>query len=308
MDPVIITPQKWLEPFRTAYDTIKNLPVRERGLAVYRKLFEMGEKHSDITEFLVEVEQENLLWKLCSEDALGILDISLSGTDPLDKGLTYSMRRNREAWDASVCEADAHYLQDLLSADIAKTTPRLLQPEHYVLCLGAHLMVYRGPKGKEGIMEMIATGNCPQPAFMSCASNMVVAKIQARRTIAIINRALGLSFDDILADEFLRCKLIASSNVCGLSKAYVQSNPNLLDILADAFRHEIDPDLSLMDAIQRESSLTFGRWRMPDDREVEKAKAIARSTFQDLPYFQYEDQLQGSKIHVGMGEGFDINL
>ena len=68
----LVTPEKWLESYRTAYDQIKHLPVRERGLAVYRKLFEIGERHSDITEFLLEVEKENLLWKLCSEDALGI--------------------------------------------------------------------------------------------------------------------------------------------------------------------------------------------------------------------------------------------
>jgi len=62
----IATPAEWLEPFRTAYDHIKNYPIRERGLATYRKLFEIGEKHSYITEFLLEVEKENLLWKLTS--------------------------------------------------------------------------------------------------------------------------------------------------------------------------------------------------------------------------------------------------
>ena len=57
----IATPSEWLEPFRTAYDYIKDLPIRERGLAVYRKLFEIGERHTYITEFLAEVEKENLL-------------------------------------------------------------------------------------------------------------------------------------------------------------------------------------------------------------------------------------------------------
>ena len=304
----IATPSEWLEPFRTSYDHIKEYPVRERGLSVYRKLFEIGEKHSDITEFLLEVEKDNLLWKISSEDTLGILGITLTGMDALDKGLTYSIRKNMEAWDASVCDADIYYRQDRLSEDIARTAPRLHQPEHYVICLGAHIMVYRGPKGKEGIMEMIAKGSCPRPAFMSNASNMVMAKLQARRTMGIIQKALGISFDDIMADEFLRYKLISASNVCGLSKAYVQSNPNLLDLMADAFRNEIVPDISLLDAIKRESSLQLGRWRMPDNREVEKARGMAHKAFQDLPYFKYEDQLQGGSIHVGTGEGFDINL
>ena len=124
------TPAEWLEPFRTAYDYIKALPIRERGLAVYRKLFAIGERHSDITEFLIEVERENLLWKLCSEDTLGILDIVLTGMDPLYRAITYPILQNIEAWKASVCEADAYYLQDLLSADIAKNSPRLSQREH----------------------------------------------------------------------------------------------------------------------------------------------------------------------------------
>ena len=301
------TPQEWLEPFRTAYDCIKEFPIRERGLSVYRKLFEIGEKHSDITEFLAEVEKDNLLWKLCSEDTLGILGITLTGMDPLYKGLTYATRKNIEAWDASVCEADAYYLQDLLSADIAGSAPRLLQPEHYVICLGAHLMVYRGPHGKEGIMEMIATGNCSEPQFKSNASNMVIGRLQARRTMEIIQKAIGLSFDDIMADEYLRYRLISTSNVCGLSKAYVQSNSNILDILADAYYNEIVPDISLLDAIRREPSVGLGRWRMPENAETEKAKRISRERFRDLPYFKYEDQLQGS-VHVGTGEGFDINL
>ena len=308
MDPAAITPRKWLEPFRTAYDFIKNIPVRERGLSAYRNLFEKGEKHADITEFLVDVEKENLLWKLSSEDALGILEISLTGMDPLDKGLTYPVRRNIEAWKESVCEADVCYQQDRASGDIAKNAPRLRQPERLVLCLGAHLMVYRGPQGKEGLMEMIATGNCPRTAFMTNASNMAVAKSQARRAADILKKAFGLSFDDIMADEFLRYKLISASNLCGLSKAYVQSNPNLLDILADAFRNEIVPDISLVDAFKRESSLTFGRWRMPDDAESKKAREIARKEVQDLPYFKYEDQLQGGSVRVGTGEGFEISL
>ena len=302
------TPAEWLEPFRTAYDYIKNLPVRERGLAVYRKLFEMGERHSDITEFLIEAERENILWKLCSEDTMGILDIVLTGMDPLYRAITYPVFQNIAAWRASVCEADAYYLQDLLAADIAKNAPRLNQREHYVACLGTHLMIYRGPNGKEGIMEMIASGRTSEPDFRSKASNMVIARQQARRTMERIRKARGIGFEDILADEYLRYKLIATSNVCGLSRAYVQSNPNIIEILADTYRNEIAVDISLVDAISREAGLRFGRWRMPESAEHEKAAAIAREKYRDLPYFKYEDQLQGGSVHVGTGEGFDIPL
>ena len=303
-----VTPEEWLEPFRTSYDYIKDLPVRERGLAVYRKLFEIGKRHTDITEFLAEVESENLLWKLCSEDTLGILDITLTGMDPLYDGLTYATLKNREAWEASACEADAYYLQDLLSMDIAKNAPRLLQKEHYVLCLGAHLMLYRGPNGKEGLMQMIATGDNDEKEFKGKASNMVVAKMQARRTMEIMEKAIGLTFEDIIADEYLKYKLIPTSNVCGLSRAYVQINSNLLDIMVDTYYNEIVPDISLLDSIKRESALKFGRWRTPESPDHEKAKVLAREHYKDLPYFKYEDQLQGGSIHVGTGEGFDINL
>ena len=302
------TPAQWLEPFKTSYDYIKDLPVRERGLAVYRKLFEVGDKHSDITEFLIEVERENLLWKLCSEDTIGILDIVLTGMDPLYKAITYPVLQNIATWKASVCEADAYYLQDLLSADIAGNAPRINQKEHYVLCLGTHLVTYRGPNGKEGIMEMIASGRTSEPDFRSKASNMVIGRLQARRTMERIRKAIGIDFDDIMADEFLRYKLIATSNVCGLSRAYVQSNPNILDILADTYHNEIVPDITLMEAIKREADLRFGRWRMPEGAESERAAAIAREKYRDLPYFRYEDQLQGSSIHVGTGDGFDIPL
>ena len=302
----IATPSEWLEPFRTSYDYIKNYPIRERGLAVYRKLFEVGDRHTNITEFLAEVERENLLWKITSEDTLGILDITLTGMDPLYKAITYPTLKNIEAWEKSVCDADAYYLQDILSEDIAKTPPRLLQREHYVLCLATHLILYRGPKGKEGIMEMIATGDCPKLKFMGCASAMVIGKMRARRTMDIMKKAIGLTFDDILADEYLRYKLISTSNVYGLSRAYIQSNPNILDILTDTVHNEIMTDISLIDSIKRETSLNFGRWRMPEDAEYEKAKEIARQAYQDQPYFKYEDQLQRGSIHVGTGEGFDI--
>lgn len=302
------TPAEWLEPFRTSYDYIKNMPIRERGLAVYRKLFEIGERHTDITEFLIEVEKENLLWKLCSEDTLGILAITLTGMDPLYEGLTYSIRKNIEAWEASVCEADAYYQQDLFSDDNAKNPPRLLQLENYVICLGTHLMVYRGPNGKEGLMTMIATGDNSKQDFKEKAANMIVSKLQARRAMDIIQKAVGLTFDDIIADEFLKHKLIATANVCGLSRAYVQSNPNIFDILADTYHNEIVPEISLIDSFKRESSLSFGRWRMPEDAEHGKGKAMAREHYKDLPYFKYEDQLQSGTIHVGTGEGFDIKL
>ena len=302
----IATPSEWLEPFRTSYDYIKNYPIRERGLAVYRKLFEIGDRHTNITEFLAEVERDNLLWKLCSEDTLGILDITLTGMDPLYKGITYSTLRNMEAWKASVCDADAYYQQDLFAEDNAKMPARLLQPEHYVICLGAHLITYRGPQGKERIMEMIATGNCPRPEFMSRAAGMVITKQQARRTLDIIKKSLGLTFDDIISDEFLKWKLISTSNVYGLSRAYIQSNPNILDILADTVYNEIIPDISLVDSIKREASLNFGRWRMPEDPEYKKAEEIARQAYQHLPYFKYENQLNNGSIHVGTGEGFDI--
>ena len=301
------TPSEWLEPFRNAYDTIKDSPVRERGLSVYRKLFQIGERHTDITEFLLEVEQENLLWKLNSEDALGILEIQLSGMDPLYEGLTYPVRKNIETWEASGSEADAHYLLDLMEEDIEKSSPRLLQKEQYVICLGAHLMVYRGPLGKEGLMEMIATGNGSRQVFMSKASNMVIAKLQTRRMAGIIRKAIGMDFDDILSDEYLRHKLISGANVCGLSKAYIQSNPNLIDLLSDAYHNEIVPDISLFEAIKRESGVKFGRWRMPEDKDSVKARAIAQEAFKDVPYFKYEDSLQGT-IHIGTGEGFELPI
>ncbi|MBP3269853.1 MAG: hypothetical protein J6L98_04150 [Bacteroidales bacterium] len=301
----VVTPAEWLEPFRNAYDAIKGSPVRERVLSVYRQLFQIGERHSDITEFLLDVERKNLLWKISSEDALGILEIRLTGMDSLNEGLTYPIRKNIEAWKESVSEADVCYLLDLLSADTARTSGRLLQKEQYVICLGTHLMVYRGPQGKEGIMEMIATGDCPRQAFMSKASNMVIAKLQTRRMAEIIRKSIGLEFDDILSDEYLRYKLISTANVCGLGKAYIQSNSNLIDLLSDAYHNEIVPDISLFEAIRRESSVMLGRWRMPDDRDTRKAEAIAMETFKDLPYLKYEDQLQGS-IHLGTGEGFDI--
>jgi hypothetical protein len=268
----IATPSEWLEPFRTSYDYIKNLPIRERGLAVYRKLFEIGDRHTNITEFLLEVEKENLLWKITSEDTLGILNISLSGMDPLYKGLTYPVRKNIEAWENSICEADAYYLQDRLAEDVARNSQKLLQKELFVIQLGLHLMIYRGPKGKEGLMEMIATGNCPRIEFMGKASAMAVGKMQARRTLDIIKNVFGITFDDIIADEFLKYKLISTANVCGLSRAYVQSNANILDILADAVHNEIIPDISLIDAIRREPSVRFGRWRMPEDSEHAKAE------------------------------------
>lgn len=302
----IATPSEWLEPFRTSYDYIKNLPIRERGLAVYRKLFEIGDRHTNITEFLLEVEKENLLWKITSEDTLGILNISISGMDPLYKGLTYPVRKNIEAWENSICEADAYYLQDRLAEDVARNSQKLLQKELFVIQLGLHLMIYRGPKGKEGLMEMIATGNCPRIEFMGKASAMAVGKMQARRTLDIIKKVFGITFDDIIADEFLKYKLISTANVCGLSKAYVQSNANILDILTDAVHNEIIPDISLIDAIRREPSVRFGRWRMPEDSEHAKAEAMARNHFQDLPYFKYEDQLKSASFHVGTGEGFDI--
>ena len=122
-----------------------------------------------------------------------------------------------------------------------------------------------------------------------------------------MKKALGMSFDDIMADEFLKYKLIPTSNICGLSRAYAESNSNILDIFVDTVHNEIIPDITLIDAIRREQSLQFGRWRMPEDRDIEKAKTIARKAYEDLPYFKYEDQLQGT-IHVGTGDGFDINL
>ena len=85
--------------------------------------------------------------------------------DPLYKAITYPVLKNIEAWEASVCDADAYYQQDLLSEDIAKNAPRLRQREHYVICLGTHLMVYRGPDGKEGLMEMMATGDYNESDF-----------------------------------------------------------------------------------------------------------------------------------------------
>ena len=47
---------------------------------------------------------------------------------------------------------------------------------------------------------------------------------------------------------------------------------------------------------------------MPVSADHQKAREIARKTYQYLPYFKYEDQLQGGSIHVGTGEGFDIPL
>ena len=134
---------------------------------------------------------------------------------------------------------------------------------------------------------------------------MVIAKLQTRRMAEIIRKSIGLDFDDILADEYLRYKLLSTANVCGLGKAYIQSNSNLIDLLSDAYHNEIVPDISLFEAIRRESSVMLGRWKMPDDRDTRKAEAIAMETFKDLPYLKYEDQLQGS-IHLGTGEGFDI--
>lgn len=293
--PPPLSVRDYLEQYRLPYDEVKKAGYRKRAEAAYEKLFEVAERTEDMLDAQIIIEEERLLWKIVSEDSLDLFEPVLEALDPLQPAMTVTLEKHVELYkkaqsseelDNALERLEYEKVPVLQRAVSNMTISTLLSSLFLDYCankLNAQLSGGRGQQGKNALYAMIALRSA------------------LRRTLRFLEEDLGLTFDDLLADEGLKIWMLAPQNADELGRTKEALNPHNYDVYRDIVREEILSDLSPLDLLKQtpEKMVWLALKGAAKDAFHNRAVERAKQLNAPLTYYRYKDQLaQAAKPHI----------
>ncbi len=293
--PPPLSVRDYLEQYRLPYDEVKKAGYRKRAEAAYEKLFEVAERTEDMLDAQIIIEEERLLWKIVSEDSLDLFEPVLEALDPLQPAMTVTLEKHVELYkkaqsseelDNALERLEYEKVPVLQRAVSNMTISTLLSSLFLDYCankLNAQLSGGRGQQGRNALYAMIALRSA------------------LRRTLRFLEEDLGLTFDDLLADEGLKIWMLAPQNADELGRTKEVLNPHNYDVYREIVREEILSDLSPLDLLKQtpEKMVWFALKGAAKDAFHNRAVERAKQLNAPLTYYRYKDQLaQAAKPHI----------
>lgn len=293
--PPPLSVRDYLEQYRLPYDEVKKAGYRKRAEAAYEKLFEVAERTEGMLDAQIIIEEERLLWKIVSEDSLDLFEPVLEALDPLQPAMTVTLEKHVELYkkaqsseelDNALERLEYEKVPVLQRAVSNMTISTLLSSLFLDYCankLNAQLSGGRGQQGRNALYAMIALRSA------------------LRRTLRFLEEDLGLTFDDLLADEGLKIWMLAPQNADELGRTKEVLNPHNYDVYREIVREEILSDLSPLDLLKQtpEKMVWFALKGAAKDAFHNRAVERAEQLNAPLTYYRYKDQLaQAAKPHI----------
>ncbi|MGI5849503.1 MAG: hypothetical protein ACOX8Q_05500 [Christensenellales bacterium] len=293
--PPPVSVRDFVEQYRVPYNEIKKAGYRKRGEAAYEKIFAVADKTSDMLDAQMILEKERLLWKIVSEDSLDVFEPILQAMDPLQTAMTITLEKHVEAYKKAQGSEELDYIVERLEFEKIALTQKAVSRMNMAILLASLLMDYcsnklntqcSGGQGEQGKKALHA---------------MIDLRSALRRALQLLKEELGLTFDDLLADEGLKIWLLIPKNVDELGRIKESLHPQNYDVFRDIIRDEILSDLSIPEILSKtpDQMIWYGFDRAEQNAFHNKAVDKAKQLNAHLTYYQYREQLaQASRQHV----------
>jgi hypothetical protein len=293
--PPPISVRDFVEQYRVPYNEVKKAGYRKRGEAAYEKIFAVADRTGDMLEAQIMIEKERLLWEIVSEDSLDVFEPILQAMDPLQPATTIVLDKQIEVYKKAQSSEELDYALERLEYEKIALVQHAVSKMTLSIRLASLLMDYcanklnaqrSGGQGEQGKKALHA---------------MVALRSAARRALHLLKEELGLTFDDLLADEGLKIWMLNPQNVDELGRIKESLNPQNYDVFKGVVHNEILSDVPIVELLKQmpEKMIWYGFDRAEQNAFHNKAVDKAKQLNAHLTYYRYKEQLaQASRQHV----------
>jgi hypothetical protein len=293
--PPPISVRDFVEQYRVPYHEIKKAGYRKRGEAAYEEIFAVADRTNDMLEAQMILEQERLLWKIVSEDTLDVLEPILQAMDPLQPAMTIALEKHVEAYKKAQSSEELDYIIERLEFEKIALTQQAIGRMNMVTQLVSLLMDYSANK-----LNAQRSGGQGEPGKKALYA-MISLRSALRRALQLLEEELGLTFDDLLADEGLKIWLLIPQSVDELGRIKKSLHPQNYDVFRNMVRDEILSDLSIAEILSKtpDQMIWYSLGHAEQNAFHNKAAGKAKQLNEHLTYYQYREQLgQASRQYM----------
>ena len=284
--PAPLSVRDFVEQYRVPYEEVRKAGYRKRGEAAYEKILALADEVDDMLDAQIIMEEERLLWNIVSWDSLDIFEPILQALDPLQPTTTVVIERYVQLYREVQGSEELDYALERLEfervAAVLQATGRMNAAAHLAFQLlgycSSKLNAQRSGGGQKDLRIMIG--------FRSAA----------RRALRLLDEELGMTFDDLLADEGLKIWLLSPQNVDELGRIKESLHPQNYDLFKDIVDNEILSDLSILQLLKRrpEKAIWYGFDGSAQSAFRKRAAEKAKELNAHLTYYQYREHLKGA--------------
>lgn len=284
--PPTISVRDFVEQYRVPYNEVKKAAYRKRAEAVYERILSLADTTDDMLEAQTILEEERLLWKVISEDAIDIFEPILEALDPL-QAMSITVEKHLEAYKTVQASEELDYALEKLEVEklpliqqginkinIAAQVARLTIG-YIASKLNTQQSGGQGEQGKNALYTMIGFRNA------------------LRRTIRFMKEELDLTIDELLADEGAKIWLLSPINVDELGRIKITLNPQNYEVIKEVIEKEITSELTTIEILQLtpEKMFWFGFEGEKYSAYNRKAEKQASQLNASLTYYKYKGDL-----------------
>lgn len=283
--------REFLDQYRAAYDEIKKAGYRKRGEAAYERLFAVADRADDMLDAQLIFEEERLLWKIVTEDALDLYEVLLDAMDPLSANMVGPLKMDADAYSRARSDEELHYMLEKLEPEKARLTEIGNIKIQLAATLATELLSYC--KNRCNLWEWQSDSQA-----QGWLMGMIVNRQQIRSTLETIRDVLGMSFDELMRDEWMRLWLLNPKAVDALARVKMVLAPSNFEVYRDVVENEILPDIPMEQIVLREPPVLVS-FALDDSGGYAKfAEGEAKKLNQGRAYFRYLDQLGGEAARL----------
>lgn len=240
----LVSVRDYLAAYKPAYEAVKADGTRKRGEKAYENLFAVADRTNDMQEAQLIIEEEGLILKLTTEDALEIHENTLAKLDPLDEVTTVLTKLNIELYKEAESIEDITYRSQLLEIQTIEGTAKGKMKMLLSASLADLLIKYDQAK------RMVRMWPDDGKAKGGVAA-MAKLRQAIRGVVAIIENEFGKKWDAMMEEQFFMIWMLAPQNLDEYGRTKKSMHPDSIDAYRDMM-NEIMSEESLIEILLRE--------------------------------------------------------
>lgn len=281
-----ISVKAFVEQYRLAYNEVKKAGYRQGAKAAYERIFAVADLTDDMLEAQIILERERLLWKIVSEDSLDVFRPILQALDPLQP-TAIAIEKHIEVYEQAQSAEELEYALARLELEKLTLVGQGVSKINMAARLGTLIIGYSASK-----LNTQLSGGQGEEGEKSLY-NMISFRYALQRMINFMQANLGLSIDDLLADEGVKIWLLSPANVDELGRVKISLNPQNYGVIREVIAEEILSERSVLDLLKLtpEKMPWFGFEGGAKDEFEQQAQVRAQELNANLTYYQYKEDL-----------------
>ena len=280
----IIPVSAYLEQYREAYNEVRKSGYRLRGVAAYKKIFDVANRTNDMVEAQIILEEERLLWKIVTEDTLDIYETILEAMDPLYEAMTEPISAFVEIYKKASGDEELTYQLERAQFNIPKTTQKSTTKIFLAALLGTSLLNFA--KGRYQVQKWENDVQAKQGL-----ASMIASKQKILFIVKMLKEQFNLTFNDLVKDEFTMLWFLNPRGLDALNRIKRVMLPENLN----AFNEIVDDIISgkaIEDMIKQAPKYpVYFDLSAKDASFNAEANALAQDKNNALTYYKYLNEL-----------------